>query len=208
MITVQADNICKNYNRQNVLNNISLFASEKYSVAITGKNGSGKSTLIKILTRFVTPTSGRIFHYDNNFLIQPEKLNNYFSIVAPYLMLYEELTALEHLRFVKKLKKINNASSEVELLKQFSLFDSGNKKVGSFSSGMIQRLRYCIALISNPKILLLDEPTSNLDSEGEDLVYFLMKSAKKNNITLIFATNHKKDLKYADCLIDLSERAK
>ena len=73
---------------------------------------------------------------------------------------------------------------------------------------MIQRLRYCIALISNPKILLLDEPTSNLDSEGEDLVYFLMKSAKKNNITLIFATNHKKDLKYADCLIDLSERAK
>ncbi|MDA0986307.1 MAG: ABC transporter ATP-binding protein [Bacteroidetes bacterium] len=205
MITLQVNNISKSYNQQTVFNEVSLFASEKYSLAITGKNGSGKSTLLKIIAKLVTPTVGSVLFFENEFQIFPNKLNSKLSFVAPYLFLYEELTAIEHLTLIQKLKRISNNILAIELLKKFSLIESKHKKVGSFSSGMLQRLKYCIALVSKPKILLLDEPTSNLDHEGEIIIYDLLKAAKKNNTLLIYTTNHKSELKYADDVIDLNK---
>lgn len=205
MITIQADNLSKKYNRQLIFKDVSFFSSEKYNLAITGKNGSGKSTLLKIIARLVSATTGKILHFNNEFQIFEKDLNKYISIVSPYLMLYEELTALEHLKFVSKLKN-NSTDVEIEnILKKFSIYSCATKKVGSYSSGMVQRLRYCIALISKPKILLLDEPTSNLDSEGEELVFDIMQNTKSCGINLIYATNQKSELKFADNEIDLNE---
>ena len=90
-----------------------------------------------------------------------------------------------------------------ELMKRFNLQGREDDQVKTYSSGMRQRLKYIFALLGDPKILILDEPTSNLDSKGIDIVYDIMNEQKKNNI-LVIATNDQSDLKYGDFQVEVN----
>ena len=117
---------------------------------------------------------------------------------------YEELTAKENLSFFARMKRIADPEEKINsLLNQFNLAGREDDPVKTYSSGMNQRLKYVVALLSDPKILILDEPTSNLDTDGTRRVYEMMEKHKQNNI-LLLATNDKDDLKYGDFQVEVN----
>jgi len=188
----------KNFGAQKVFKNLNFELSDGQSLAITGPNGSGKTTLVRILCTLIRPSEGAVQYYDNGSVIKLEDVYSYIGLVGPYLELYEELTALENLRFFARMRGIKDAfNRSMNLLQRLGLDGRGDDPVKNYSSGMRQRLKYVFALLHEPHVLILDEPTSNLDVQGVNTVYGIMTEQKKDKI-LILATNDQADVKYGD----------
>jgi len=198
------DKISKNFGEKRILRDINFKLSAGDSAAIVGPNGSGKTTLVRIISGLIRPSTGEVKCIENDKQIDPIEFYKSIGLVGPYLELYEELSARENLTFFAKMKRVSNAQDKIdELLKRLNLQGREDDDVKTYSSGMRQRLKYIFAMIGDPKILILDEPTSNLDSEGIDIVYEIMSEQKKKNILLI-ATNDQSDLKYGDFQIEVT----
>ena len=205
-IIFQTDNIAKTFNNRKIFSEISFSLKEKDSIAITGRNGSGKSTLLKILAGVLTPTRGTTELKIDGKIIKSEDYFNQLGLVSPYLQLYDEFTGWENLDFFRRVRNISVEDKYLdELLYRFNIWERRNDYVRTYSSGMKQRLKYAFALIHKPPILLLDEPTSNLDAEGISTVYDTMEEHKKNGI-LIVATNDSEDIKHCGQVIDLNNQ--
>jgi heme exporter protein A len=129
------------------------------------------------------------------------------GFVAPYLNMYEEFSGKENLRIISNIRNLagDTAAEAQKLLKEFGIFERRNDDVRTYSSGMKQRLKYAAALLHHPEILILDEPTANLDQEGIDVVRKRMKAQTAEGILLI-ATNEREDLEYVRVFIDLDGR--
>ncbi|MBI5020259.1 MAG: ABC transporter ATP-binding protein [Ignavibacteriales bacterium] len=206
-ILFQTENIAKTFNNRKIFSEISFSLKERDSIAITGRNGSGKSTLLKILAGVLTPTRGTTDLKINNTTIKPEDYYNQLGLVSPYLQLYDEFTGWENLDFFRRVRNINVEDKYLdELLYKYNIWERRNDYVRTYSSGMKQRLKYAFAMIHKPPILLLDEPTSNLDAEGIATVYNTMEEQKKVGI-LIVATNDAEDIKHCGQVIDLNQQA-
>ncbi|MDI6766542.1 MAG: ABC transporter ATP-binding protein [Bacteroidota bacterium] len=203
-LTFKAVSIAKTFNRRKVFTEISFSLANNQSIAVAGRNGSGKSTLLKILAGVLSPSKGEIEMNIGNKTIKPADYFVHLGLVSPYLQLYDEFTGWENLDIFRKVRGINTPDEYLnELLKRVNLWERRNDFVRTYSSGMKQRLKYAFALIHKPPILLLDEPTSNLDTEGISTVYQIMEEQKKNGI-LIVATNDAEDIKQCDQVIDLN----
>jgi len=195
---ISATGISKYFGDKKIFKEINFVIESGISLAITGPNGSGKTTLIKILSGLMKPTMGKIQYEEKGLVIKQESWFKYLSLVGPYLELYEELSAEDNLLFLARIKNIPSARQRIKsLMERVNLHGREQDAVKTYSSGMRQRLKYVFALLSDPQILLLDEPTSNLDEEGIGIVYEIMKEQKKEKI-LIIATNERHDLKYGD----------
>jgi heme exporter protein A len=123
-----------------------------------------------------------------------EEFKHYIGFVSPYLNLYDEFTALENLQLLSRIRATTQ-QNEVrlkELLNIVNLWQRRDDLVSTFSSGMKQRLKYAFALLHNPIVLILDEPTSNLDEEGVKFVQRIVKQQKEEGI-LVVATNNKEE---------------
>jgi len=198
------EKIGKNFGEKKILREISFELSPGKSAAIVGPNGSGKTTLVRIICGLIRPSSGEVRYVEDNKQIVAEDFYKSIGFVGPYLELYEELTANENLMFFAKMKRVPNAADKISsLMKQLNLTGREDDQVKTYSSGMRQRLKYVFALLGDPKILILDEPTSNLDSDGIDRVYNIMSEQKKNDILLI-ATNDQMDLQYGDFQVEVT----
>jgi heme exporter protein A len=196
--------ISKNFAEKRIFKNINLALESGQSVAITGPNGSGKTTLVRIICGLIRPSMGRVEYFLEERKINLENVYRYLGLVGPYLELYEELSALENLLFFGKLRRIPDLKERIHsLMDQFKLSGREEDDVKTYSSGMRQRLKYVFALLSQPEILILDEPTANLDSEGIERVYEIMNEQKKNKI-LILATNDHDDLIFGDSHIAIN----
>jgi heme exporter protein A len=200
-LTFKSDNIAKLYNRKVIFEKISFSLTEGISFAITGKNGSGKSTLVKILCGVLSPSKGKVeFTVDGTVVPYPDYYPH-IGLVSPYLNMYEEFSAEENLAFIAKVRGLGpnwNERAEM-LLNEFGIFEHRKKEAKFYSSGMKQRLKYCAALLHEPSILVLDEPTSNLDQYGTASVRKFMTMQKEKGI-LLFATNDREDLEFADTI--------
>ena len=192
------ENIGKHFGEKKIFSKINFEISSGSSVSITGPNGSGKTTLMRIISGLINQTEGKVTYYRNDKELGIRDKFNHLGLVGPYLELYDDLTALENLRFFAKMKRITNQENIIfDLLAKMNLAGQESELVKNFSSGMKQRLKYVFALLDSPEILLLDEPTSNLDKEGINTVYNIMENQKSNGI-LIIATNDEADLKFGD----------
>ncbi len=192
--STQGDSISKNFGRRVIFKNLSFQFDKNDVYGISGPNGSGKSTLIKIIAGINSPTSGKINHKNNQKEIIPEKLHNYLGFVSPYLVLYEEFSAWENLEQFANIRDVKFNKEKIELLlNDFLLYDRKDDLVKTYSSGMKQRMKFIFALMHSPKLILLDEPTSNLDDEGKNTVYKIVKREAEENIVII-ASNEKSDL--------------
>jgi heme exporter protein A len=193
-VTIAATGIAKNFNRRPIFQDISFSLSSRSSLAITGKNGAGKSTLSKILAGLLSSTRGSITYTLNDKQVGIEEFKHYIGFVSPYLNLYDEFTALENLQLLSRIRATTQ-QNEVrlkELLNIVNLWQRRDDLVSTFSSGMKQRLKYAFALLHNPIVLILDEPTSNLDEEGVKFVQRIVKQQKEEGI-LVVATNNKEE---------------
>jgi ABC-type multidrug transport system ATPase subunit len=167
-VEVVAENIGKKYNKEWIFKNLSLILKNNQSLAITGPNGSGKSTLLQILAGATPPSEGKISYLNEKLILNPENFYHYISIAAPYLELIEEMTIRELTEFHKKFKPFSGNISTDQFMQKIFLENAADKEIRFLSSGMKQRVKLGLALFSDTPILLLDEPTTNLDSKGID----------------------------------------
>jgi len=203
--SLQAHSLQKSFGRRLVFNGITFNLNAAGVFGISGPNGSGKSTLIKILAGINSPTKGQVIHSYNGKEIASEKLHNYIGFVSPYLVLYDEFSAWENLNYFASIRNISFDKPKVEnLLDQFLLLNRKDDLVKAYSSGMKQRLKFIFALMHSPKFIFLDEPTSNLDDEGKQTVYNLIKNESiKSNV--IIASNEKNDLNQCSEIMQLED---
>jgi len=174
-------------------------------LTVVGKNGSGKTTLLRILAGILSPSKGKVLYSTNGENLKGERLQKIISLVAPDLCLYDELTALENLRFLSKVQGFHFTQEElVKKMEQVGLANRGFDLVGSFSSGMKQRLKYVTALLKEPLMLLLDEPKANLDEEGVSFLEEVIRDQKGRGI-LIWATNSSEEREYGDQILNLDK---
>ncbi len=185
-------NLSKRFGYRKVFSDINFELSIGESIAIIGPNGSGKSTLILTLLGQYRPSKGKVLYLNNNQQeLSEENFRSSCALVSPYLQLYSQLTAEENLQFFATLRGLTITGKRIdELLNRVGLEGRGHDLVGEYSSGMTQRLKYALALMSNPDILFLDEPTSNLDDDGKQVVFDIVKEFRTNSIVII-ATNER-----------------
>jgi len=204
VVTFEGREIKKTFDRRIIFDRITFTLKPQQCLGIVGRNGSGKSTLTKILTGILSPTAGDIRLLKDSIEINKESLFQFIGFVAPYLQIYDEFSAWENLDFFRRIRGLSIPDSFLtELLQRVNLSDRKDSMVRTYSSGMKQRLKFAFALLHSPAILVLDEPTSNLDAEGIRLAHDIMKEQKEKGI-LIVATNEDRDLLYCDSTIDLN----
>ncbi|HEY8363055.1 MAG TPA: lantibiotic protection ABC transporter ATP-binding protein [Tissierellaceae bacterium] len=182
---LQTKNLCKFYKNQKAVNNISISVKRNSIYGLLGPNGAGKSTFLKMITGVLHPTSGQII-FDNHIWSRKDLANIGALIESPPL--YENLTARENLKVRSILLGIPDTRID-EVLKIVGLTNTGKKKASQFSMGMKQRLGIAIALLNNPKLLILDEPTNGLDPIGIQELRDLIKTFPSRGITVILASH-------------------
>lgn len=166
MFRVKIQKASKRFQNEWVFKNLELELASGTTMAVTGGNGSGKSTFLKCLSGAIPLTNGRIeFELDSNSIAQ-ENWFRTLSIATPYLELPEEFTLVEAINFHFQFKRPLNQWSVKELIVLMGLEKHQNKFISQFSSGMKQRVKLALALFSEVQLILLDEPTSNLDKQG------------------------------------------
>jgi heme exporter protein A len=205
MTTIQIDihNLAATYGARHVFADVNLTLHQGEILVVAGHNGSGKSTLLRLLSGLQRPTQGQIIYHINNTRFSAEAAQSYVGWVAPDLQLYRELTALENLRFFAQVRGIQRSQADLEaLLERVELRGRGHDLVGAYSSGMTQRLRYAFALLHDPAILLLDEPTATLDVQGADLVERIVQE-QRNKCIIVVATNDPRELRWGDYILRL-----
>ena len=189
-INITAQGLSKDFNRKVIFKDITFSLSSPASLSITGKNGAGKSTLSKIIAGLISSTQGSLTYAIDGNKIGIEEFKHHIGFVSPYLNLYDEFTGLENLQILSLIRaSIRHQDERMnELLALVGLWNRRNDFVGTYSSGMKQRLKYAFALLHQPAVLILDEPTSNLDAEGIEVIKKIVLEQQKANI-LIIATN-------------------
>lgn len=166
MMQLDLTDIAKHFGREVVFKGVSITLEAGSRTALLGPNGSGKSTLLQLLGGALVPTAGRIEHLLNGTLVPQEEVYRHVSIAAPYLGLYEDLSLEQAIAFHARFKPLRAGLSVVEVARIAYLEKAMAKPVLHFSSGMKQRLKLALAILSDTALLLLDEPASNLDAEA------------------------------------------
>lgn len=202
---ITLNNTGKRFNREWIFRHCSYTFIAGKNYAITGPNGSGKSTLLQVIAGATLHNEGTIEYQttDNGQHITAE-MQHYknISIAAPYLELIEEMTAKEMLSFHSKFKPLIQSLSIEEILKIVGLEKAVNKQLRYFSSGMKQRLKLAQAFFSNTPVLLLDEPTTNLDADGIALYQSLISSYTKNKLVIV-SSNVKEEYDFCEEVIKI-----
>lgn len=199
-MNITLHNLGRRFNQEWIFRTIDYSFSSNNKYAILGPNGSGKSTLIKVLTGQLTASEGTIHYLDNEVDIHVEDIYQYISIAAPYIELIEEFTLNELLDFHFKFKSYLPTFNKENVIQLLRMEKSADKGIKYFSSGMKQRVKLVLACCSQSKILFLDEPTSNMDVEGEEWYLNLIeKTSSINNDRILFVgSNQEKEYIYCN----------
>lgn len=202
---LKIESLTKTFGRRLIFKDISFDFGSIGVIGISGPNGSGKSTFVKIIAGLLSPSKGKVIHSLNENQLPIEKLHNHIGFLAPYLVLYDEFSAEENIKFltrVRGLKFDKNLSDK--LFFDFNLYERKNDLLKTYSSGMKQRVKFIFALYHQPELLVFDEPTSTLDNDGKDIVYNVIEN-EKNNRLIIVASNEDKDLSYCGSILNLND---
>lgn len=180
--------ISKHFGREVVFKGVTLSLACGSRTAILGPNGSGKSTLLQVIGGALVPTAGSITHRSNGKDLAQEEVYRHVSIAAPYLGLYEDLSLKQAVEFHARFKPFRKGIAPADVARIAYLEHALEKPVLNFSSGMKQRLKLALAILSDTPLLLLDEPASNLDAEAIAW-YRTLLQGHMDGRTLLVASN-------------------
>lgn len=189
----------RRYNREWIFRHLDYTFSFGKKYAVLGPNGSGKSTLLKVVSSSLTPSEGQItYHTAANEAIAVDDIFQKLTIAAPYVELIEEFTLREMLAFHFKFKPLLAGYTIDRVLEVLALGKALDKEIRFFSSGMKQRVKLALACCSASNIVLLDEPTSNLDVAGEAWYLSLVQETITADRLLIVGSNQEKEYAFCD----------
>jgi len=191
-IVVQTTGLTKKYGSTVALNDVSITVHRGEIYGFVGRNGAGKTTLIRVLTGIANPTSGTFTLLGAKSKAEQKETRKHIAAMVETPALYMNMTAHDNLRTTLILKGIKDESLIRSRLKEVGLDDviSSSKKAKDFSLGMKQRLGIAMALLGDPELLILDEPTNGLDPEGiREMRELLVKINKDRNITMIISSH-------------------
>lgn len=196
-MTLEMKNLTKYYGNNCALDNLSLSLSNGI-YGVLGANGAGKSTLMNLITDNVKRTSGEILYDGTDILKLGNRFRKYLGYMSQQQGFYDQISARAFLLYIASLKglKKNEAKEQTDRLLEFvNLSDVAHKKVGSFSGGMKQRVLLAQALLGNPKVILLDEPTAGLDPKERIRIRNFISEIAEDKI-ILFSTHVVSDIEF------------
>ena len=203
---IEISNISKSFNKFEALKNVSFQVKDGEIVGLLGENGAGKSTLMRIISTMLTPNSGsaKINGYD--LIKNPAEVRKNIGILfGSEVGLYERLSARENLEYFAVLNSMSKEETKkriIELAEIFGFNDYIDKRVGTYSRGMKQKVAIARAIIHDPSVVLLDEPDAGLDFRASKVIFDFIELSKKNNKSIIFSSHSIENIKnYSDKLV-------
>lgn len=184
-ISVLLENAGKRFRNDWIFRRINYTFSPNNSYALLGPNGSGKSTLLQVLSGSLQPSVGKVLFNLGNKTLSADDVYQQVAWAAPYMELIEELSLAELIQFHAQFKPLMNQMSPKNVLERMELTHAANKQVRFFSSGMKQRAKLGLAVLSNTPLLLLDEPTTNLDAKGVAWYQQLIADFTTNRLVIV-----------------------
>jgi ABC-type multidrug transport system ATPase subunit len=191
LLKISLENIGKKYKNEWIFRNLSFEFSKNEPIAIIGPNGSGKSTLMQSLAGAIPVNEGIVTFSNNKQVIPEDKWHELLSFSAPYLELIEEFTLAESVNFHIKFKPFQDDINTYDFLEMLELKKHKDKPVKNFSSGMRQKLKLGLAFYCKNDIILLDEPTSNLDQKGFEWYLESVEKVLENKIVIVSSNESK-----------------
>jgi ABC-type multidrug transport system ATPase subunit len=214
MMTISLSDVSKRFNRDWIFRNFNYTFSSEHSYAITGPNGSGKSTLLQVIGGAIAMSEGEIEYRvgsrkgvgsresgvgspevevgeaggknpGGSVIVPADLAYQYISLAAPYLEVIEEMTAIEFLDFHRKFKPLLSGCTVLQILSTIGLEKAARKQIRFYSSGMKQRIKLAQAIFSDTPCILLDEPCTNLDSEGIELYRRMIDGYCKGRLVIV-----------------------
>jgi ABC-type multidrug transport system ATPase subunit len=201
-MNISLQQVSKRYKYEWIFRGIDFQFEKGRSYAVTGPNGSGKSTLLKVLSGHLSPSRGKVEFASDDGKIGIDEVYKSVSYAAPYIDLIEEFTLSEAIAFHRQFKPFLEGLRPNDLLGLLAFSKAKDKQVRHFSSGMKQRLKLVLALCSASPLLLLDEPTTNLDRQGMHWYRDLVERFAKGR-TLVVASNVDVDFDFCEERVDI-----
>jgi ABC-2 type transport system ATP-binding protein len=200
--TIEIDELTKSFGSLRVLTGLDLAVEEGSVFALLGPNGAGKTTTVRILSTLLKADSGdvRVAGFDVDR--EPDEVRRALSLTGQYAAVDEVLTARENLRLMARLRHLPRATRRHrvdELIERFGLSEAADRRVGSFSGGMKRRLDLAMSLVSEPSVIVLDEPTTGLDPRSRRDVWDAVSELARGGATVLLTTQY---LEEADVLAD------
>lgn len=201
---ISLSNIGRRFNRDWIFRGINYNFEQGKSYAVLGRNGSGKSTLLQLIAGSLSPSEGDIIVKAKGKPIDDEELFASLTIAAPYLELIEEFTLSEMIDFHFRFKSFQAGTDKSKLIDLLELSSSKNKALKYFSSGMKQRTKLALAICADTPVLLLDEPTSNLDAQAISWYQKLINEFGQNRLVVV-CSNQEHEYQFCENHIQLSD---
>jgi heme exporter protein A len=206
MHTLKTQNLGHRFGKRLLFRKMDLEFVGGTTTAIVGSNGSGKSTLVRILAGIMQPIKGLVELSVDSKEISAEERPLRCGLVAPYLNVYSGFSPRENLEFIAKARQLKNRDERIDAsLDEVQLLHRADDPVHTFSSGMLQRVRIATALLAEPPVLLLDEPTATLDEIGSQMVHQVIQRAVAKGTIVIVATNERDEAESCERQINVED---
>lgn len=204
MLEIKLENLTRSFAERSVLKDLNATIRSGERCVVRGPNGSGKTTLLKILAGVLTPSEGRIRVTEDDAERDALWLRRWTGFLGPDLYLYDELSTAENLAFFAQVRGLpRDPDREKGLLEQVRLDQRADDPIRTLSTGLRQRAKLAFAIQAQPRILLLDEPSSNLDPEGRQLVKSVVDAVADTDRVVFIATNDPEEREWGTTRLDV-----
>ncbi|MDQ0163911.1 ABC transporter ATP-binding protein [Aeribacillus alveayuensis] len=190
---LEAVEITKRFKQTHAVNGVNLFLEKGEIIGLLGPNGAGKSTTISIISTLIPPTSGDVRLHNESVIKRPEKLRKILGVVPQEIALYPDLSARENLLFFGKIYRLSGSQLKQkveEVLEMIGLTDRQHDLVKNFSGGMKRRLNIGAALLHEPELIIMDEPTVGIDPQSRNYILETVKRLNKEKKMTVLYTSH------------------
>tara|TARA_B100000700_G_scaffold283157_1_gene335246 strand:+ start:976 stop:1707 length:732 start_codon:yes stop_codon:yes gene_type:complete len=196
---IEVSNLVKKFKNSVAVNDLNFKINKGTIIGLLGPNGCGKTTTIGMMLGLIKPTSGTVFINGKNIENEKNRTNilEKMNFISPYIELPKKLTVEENLKVYGRMYGVNNLNDKIsDLMKRLNLLDFKKRKTGELSSGQKNRVSLAKALVNDPDILLLDEPTASLDPDvGDYIRTYIEEYASKKNKTILLASHNMSEVK-------------
>ncbi|WP_028596629.1 ABC transporter ATP-binding protein [Paenibacillus assamensis] len=185
--------LSKSFKGKTVVDNVNLYLERGESVGLLGPNGAGKSTTISMISSLLVPSQGDVRLYGKSIVKNPQEIRKVLGVVPQDIALYEELSAYENLVFFGRIYRLSKTTLEhkiQEVLEIVGLRDRQKELIKTYSGGMKRRINIAAALLHNPQIVIMDEPTVGIDPQSRNHILETVKLLNREKGTTVLYTSH------------------